>query len=194
MSNPEPNSGWVLSNSQRLGNDDELRFVADRLWPRIKAHVRRKFSNNNSEDGMALAAEVWEAALISVSKTLQRKNRPVVVDMEAYLFGVFLHRFNRAMQRERRREQTFENVDSATDLERISGGQDRKSAPDLERSVQIQEVIENMDAWTRDVFAARVYGYSWREIAEIQGMEESRTRLRFRYLLNKIAARFGYRK
>ena len=192
MSNPESN--WVLFNSKRFGNNEDLKSAADRLWPRIEAHVRHKVSNNNSEDGAAMAAEVWEAVLLSVSKTLQRKNRPAVVDMEAYLFGVFLHRFNRAMRRERRREQTFENVGSGTELGRITGGQDWTSAPDLEKSVQIQEVIENMDAWTKNVFAARVYGYSWREIAQTQGLEESQTRLRFRYLVSKIAARLGYRK
>ena len=114
--------------------------------------------------------------------------------MEAYLFGVFLHRFNRAMVRERRREQTFEKVASAADLEQISSGQDWQSAPDLERSIQVQEIIENMDEWTRTVFAARVYGCSWREIAELDGTEESKARLRFRYALKKIAARLGHRK
>jgi DNA-directed RNA polymerase specialized sigma24 family protein len=194
MSNPESNPGWVLSNAQRFGNNQELRSAADRLWPRIEAHVRHKFSSNKSEDGIALAAEVWESTLVSVSKTLLRKNRPVVVDMEAYLFGVFLHRLNRTMRRERRREQMFETVASTADLERLSGAQDWMSALELEKSAQIQEVIENMDAWTREVFAARAYGYSWREIAELQGMEETQARLRFRYLLSKIAARLGYRK
>ena len=194
MSNPEPSPGWVLSNAQRFGNNQQLRSAADRLWPRIEAHVRHKLSRNNSEDGMALAVEVWEAALISVSKSLQRQNRPAVVDMDSYLFGVFLHRFNRAMRRERRRQETFQSVASETDLEQIPGAQDRASASGMEKSAQIQEVIENMDAWTRDVFAARAYGYSWREIAQLKGMDENRTRLRFRYLLSKIAARLGYRK
>ena len=194
MSNPESDPNWVLSNSQRLGNNEELRAIANRLWPRIQAHVRRKSPKNDSEEGLALAAEVWEAALVSVSKTLERKNRPVVADMEAYLFGVFLHRFNRAMVRERRREQTFEKVASTAELEQLSGGQDWKSATDLERSIQVQEVIENMDEWTRTVFAARVYGCGWREIAAIHGMEESQARLRFRYVLEKIATRLGHRK
>lgn len=143
---------------------------------------------------MALAADVWESTLVSVSKTLQRTHHPAVLDMEAYLFGVFLHRLNRTMRRERRREQMFETVASTADLERISGAQDWMSALELEKSAQIQEVIENMDAWTREVFAARAYGYSWREVAKLQGMEESQARLRFRYLLSKIAARLGYRK
>jgi DNA-directed RNA polymerase specialized sigma24 family protein len=194
MSNPEPNPGWVLSNSQRFGNDEELRATANRLWPRIQLHVRRKFSSKNPEEGTALATEVWEAALLSISKTLQRKNRPVVVDLEAYLFGVFLHRFSRAMRRERRREQVFETRASTAELEQLSGGQDWKSATDMERSVQVQEVVENMDAWTKSVFAARVYGYSWRDIAKVEGMEEGQARLRFRYALRKLAARLGYQK
>src|ERR1019366_2426222 len=85
------------------------------------------------------------------------------------LFGAFLHRFNRALKRERRRQETIELVPSTRELEQLPGARDLKSARDLERSIQVKEAIENMDDWTRKVFAARVYGYSWREIAELHG-------------------------
>ena len=35
-----------------------------------------------------------------------------IVDLEAYLFGVFHHRFNRALKKERRRQETIELVPS----------------------------------------------------------------------------------
>ena len=44
-----------------------------------------------------------------------------------------------------------------------------KSARDLERSVQVKQAVQNMDDWTRKVWTARQYGYSWREIAEQHG-------------------------
>ena len=196
MSNPESKSEGGLPKAQQLHNEDELKAVASRLWPRVQAHARRELGNKNPDDGVALAAEVWEGVLQSVSKTLQRRNETSqrIVDPEAYLFGAFLHRFNRALKRERRRQETIELVPSTRELEQLPGALDLKSARDLERSIQVKEAIENMDDWTRKVFAARVYGYSWREIAELHGLTEHKAKLRFRYALGRLAARLGHGK
>src|ERR1035438_4762594 len=45
----------------------------------------------NPSDSLALATEIWEGVLVSVSKTLQKQNRSTseIVDLDAYLFGVF---------------------------------------------------------------------------------------------------------
>jgi len=39
-----------------------------------------------------------------------------------------------------------------------------------------------------------VNGYSWREIAELYGLNENQAKLRFGHALRKLAARLGYRK
>src|SRR5271157_3534372 len=116
MPSPELNPDWVLSSNspnnkaQPLDHDNELIAVAGRLWPRVPAQARRELANKNSDDSVALAAEVWEGVLQSVSKTLQRGNGKGsgIVDLEAYLFGAFHHRFNRALKKERRRQETIE--------------------------------------------------------------------------------------
>ena len=143
-----------------------------------------------------MAAEVWEGVLQSVSKTLQRRNGKGsgIVDLEAYLFGAFHHRFNRALKKERRRQETIELVPSSRDLEQLPGARDLKSARDLELSIQVKEVVQNMDDWTRRAWAAKVYGYTWREIAENMGLSEHQTKLRFAYALRKLAVRLGYGK
>src|SRR5271157_2943483 len=120
MPSPELNPDWVLSSNspnnkpQPLDHDDELIAVASRLWPGVQAHARRELTNKNSDDSVALAAEVWEGVLQSVSKTLQRRDGKGsgIVDLEAYLFGAFHHRFNRALKKERRRQETIELVPS----------------------------------------------------------------------------------
>lgn len=113
------------------------------------------------------------------------------MDLEAYLFGAFHHRFNRALRKERRRQETIELVPLARDLEQLPGALDSKSAPDLERCIQIKEVIQNMDDWTRNVWTARQYGYSWGAIAKHLGLREHQARLRFRYAINRLRARLG---
>ena len=202
MPSPELNPDWVLSSNSRnnkaqpLAHEDELITVASRLWPRVQAHARRERANQNSDDNVALAAEVWEGVLQSVSKTLQRRNGKGsgIVDLEAYLFGAFHHRFNRALKKERRRQETIELVPSSRDLEQLPGARDLKSARDLELSIQVKEVIQNMDDWTRRAWAAKVYGYTWREIAENMGLSEHQTKLRFGYALRKLAVRLGFGK
>jgi RNA polymerase sigma factor (sigma-70 family) len=196
MSNPESDPEWILSKGRQAKSDDELKAAASRLWPRVQAHVRHKLANKDPDDSMALATEVWETVLQSVSKTLQRRReaRSRIADLDAYLFGIFLHRLNRALRRERRRQQTVEAVPSTRELEQVPGAQDWKSARDLERSLELQEAIANMDTWTREVFAARVNGYAWREIAKMYGLNENQAKLRFGRALRKLAARFGHRK
>src|SRR5271166_6122947 len=202
MPSPELNPDWVLSSSpsetraQPLHPDNELISVASRLWPRVQAHARRALANKNPDDSVALAAEVWEGVLQSVSKTRQGRNGKgaEILDLEAYLFGAFHHRFNRALKKERRRQETIEFVPSSRDLEQLPGARDLKSARDLELSIQVKEVIQNMDDWTRRAWAAKVYGYTWKEIAEHMGLKEHQAKQRFGHALRKLAARLGYGK
>ena len=201
MPSQEFSPEWVLSNSssktkeQSLHSDDELIAVASRLWPRVQAHARKELANKNPDESAALAAEVWESVLQSVSKTLRRRTGKAtgIVDLEAYLFGAFHHRFNRALKKERKRQETIRLV-STGDLAELPGARDTKSPRTMEDSIQVKEVVRNMDDWTRKVWTARQYGYSWREIAEHMGLSEHQAKLRFRYALRKLAARLGYGK
>jgi DNA-directed RNA polymerase specialized sigma24 family protein len=196
MSNSELNPEWVLSNSRQLENNPELTEIASRLWPRVRAHARKQLANQNADDSETLAAEVWESVLRSVSKTLARHHETTstVLNLESYLFGAFLHRFNRALKRERKRQEIIEPLASTRELEQLPGARDWKSADGMERSLQVQEVMDSMDTWTRRVFAARLYGYTWKEIAELHELSESKAKLRFRYALRRLAARLGYGK
>jgi hypothetical protein len=48
-----------------------------------------------------------------------------------------------------------------------------------------------MDEWTRKVWAARQYGYSWREVAIYLGLTEPQAKLRFRYAIGRLRTRLG---
>jgi len=200
MPSPDLSPEWVLSKSSSDKKaqplETELISAASRLWPRVQAHARRELANRNSDDGIALAAEVWEGVLQSVARTVQRRNGtgPSIADLDAYLFGVFHHRFNRTLKKERRRQETIELIPSTRDLELLPGARDSKSQHDLEQSIQVKEVVHNMDDWTRRVWIAKTYGYSWREIAEHVGLSEPTAKARFHNALRKLAARLRYGK
>jgi DNA-directed RNA polymerase specialized sigma24 family protein len=197
MSSRELNPEWVLSaflsNTGRLNQDhvSELAIVARRLWPRVQSHARKELTDGGFDDAIVLATDVWEALLRSVAKTMQRsevKNwQPL--NLEAYLFGAFNHRFNRAVSKERRRRQ--KHLPLGRYLERSRSAVDSAAAADLDRAIQIKEAVESMDEWTRRVWMARRYGLSWKEIAKYLELTEPQAKLRFRYAIGRLRARFS---
>src|ERR1700677_4464417 len=196
MSSRELSPEWVLSSfippiAAPQHEISELIVVARRLWPRIQSHAHREQLGKNSDEAIAFASEVWEGVLRSVAKTIQRSSGRNwrIKNMEAYLFGAFHHRFNRALKKERRRLQTVQHLSSNHDLERLKQAHDSKAVRDLEQSIQLKEAVRNMDEWTRKVWAARQYGYSWKEIAIQLSLTEHQVKLRFRYTIGKLRAR-----
>jgi len=198
MSSHEVGPEWVLSSftSPSPGTQrhiSELISVARRLWPRIQAHAVKEQLQKNPDEVIALASDVWESALQSVGKTVVRSNgRGVPIrDLDAYLFGVFLHRFNRALRKERKRRETFQHFPSTHDLEGLRQAHDSKAAREIEQSAQVKEAIQNMDEWTRKAWIARKYGYSWYEIGIFFGMTDVQAKLKFRYAIAKLREKLG---
>lgn len=197
MSSHEVGPEWVLSSFAPRNRDAQehirqLIEAARRLWPRIRAHAIRQSEPNNLHDAIPLASDVWESALQSVGKTVIRKNgRGVPIrDLDAYLFGVFIHRFNRALKKERRRRQVLHHFPTH-DLELLQQSHNSKAVREIEQSVQVKEVITSMDEWSRKVWVARKYGYSWHEIAVFFGMTDAQAKLKFRYTIARLRKKLG---
>jgi DNA-directed RNA polymerase specialized sigma24 family protein len=198
MSSHEVGPEWVLSSftssSPRIQDQiNELMVVARRLWPRIQAHAVKEQPQRDAEEAVALALDVWESALRSVGKTIVRSNAKGVPirDFDAYLFGIFIHRFNRSLRKERRRREMFRHFPSEKDLEVLRQAHDSKAAREIEQSVQIREAIECMDDWARKVWIARKYGYSWHEIATFFDMTDPQAKLKFRYAISRLREKLG---
>jgi RNA polymerase sigma factor (sigma-70 family) len=199
MSSRELGPEWVLSASlakaEAWDQDDlsELAVVARRLWPGVQAHARKELTNRTSDDAIALATEVWESVLRSVAKTMRRSNgeNRQILNLEAYLFGAFHHRLNRALRKERRRQEMMKHLPLSRDLDRLRQAHNSRAVEDLDRSIQVKQTIESMDDWTRNVWMARQAGYSWKEIAKRLRLTEPQAKLRFRYAIGRLCARFG---
>jgi DNA-directed RNA polymerase specialized sigma24 family protein len=192
---------WVLAtffSSREHPREEitELLETARRLWPSIQAHACKERSGKSREDALALATEVWEGVLQSVAKSLQRASgkRPAIQDLDAYLFGAFHHRFNRALLKERRIREPLEQLAFEDDLGRLQHVHSSEAQRIVEQQIQVREAIEKMDDWTRKIWAARQYGYSWREIAHNFHLTEPQVKLRFRYAITRLRTRFNRRK
>jgi RNA polymerase sigma factor (sigma-70 family) len=195
MHKPDPYGEWVILGSKQEKDqppyplDEELLVAARAAWPHVLAHARRELSDTNfGPDRNTLAADVWESMLRSVARTRQRKSgqRPPISDLQAYLIGAFHHRFNRVLKREHKRVETIETVASTAELERLGGARDTDWASELEQAITVKQVIQHMDDWTKRVWSARQYGYSWKEISTRLGMSEQQTKMRFHRELEKI--------
>ena len=194
MERPDPYGEWVLhqnseaSDSTARAVDETLLAAARAAWPRVLAHARRELEQKDSgAETEALAAEVWEAVLRSVSRALQRKGDrgSSIGDLQGYLFAAFHHRFNRVLKTEQRRRETIELVSSTVDFDRIETAQDTRWVSELERAITVKQVISHMDEWTRKVWQARQFGYSWKEISKRLGLTEQKAKMKFQYGLEK---------
>ena len=199
MDKPDPYGEWVLYGTKQgprgpLAVDEELLTAARAAWPRVLAHVRGElFDKEPGPERRALAADIWDRVLQSVAKTRQRNkdHRPPISDLESYLIGVFHHRFNRFLIQEQRRSETIELVSSVLDLERFEAALDTEWAEQLDRSIAVRQITDRMDAWTKKVWEARQYHYSWKQIATWVGMTEQQVKMKFRYNLEKIRQSIG---
>src|SRR6266704_5309056 len=195
MDKPDPYGEWVLFGTKQgpggppFAVDQELLAAARNAWPHVLAHVRGElFDKALGAERTSLAADIWDQVLRSVAKTRQRNkdHRPPISDLESYLIGVFHHRFNRLLRHEQRRTETIELVSSVLDLERFEAALDTEWAEQLERSIAVRQITDRMDPWTKKVWQARQYEYTWKEIASWLGITEQQAKMKFQYNLEKI--------
>jgi DNA-directed RNA polymerase specialized sigma24 family protein len=193
MERPDPYGEWVLhqntdpNDAAAQAINEKLVAAARAVWPRVLGHARIELRSKNSEaETEALAGEVWESVLKSVSKALQRRRETeVIADLEGYLFAAFHHRFNRLLKAEQRRNDAVELVSSSLEFDQIASAHDTRWVSDLESTIAVKEVISRMDGTTRKIWQARQYGYSWREISRWLGITEQQAKMKFRYGLGK---------
>jgi DNA-directed RNA polymerase specialized sigma24 family protein len=198
MPAPEPRPEWVLSGANpRLDSatENELAKAARSAWPKALAHVRQVQSRNPFDDDGILVAEVWESVLQSVCRTLDRMNgrRGEIGDLEAYLLGSFYHRLRRALKKEQRREETIHLVSSTQELE-VLGKTSHTERHDIEDTLHAKEILDRMDEWSRKVWIAREYGYTWKHIGGVLGIPADSVMLRFRRRMKILRARLSGRR
>ena len=116
--------------------------------------------------------------------------RGEIGDLEAYLLGSFYHRLGRALKKEERLEEVIHLVPSAVELEAFAKTSHARRH-DIEDSAHAREILDRMDNWTREVWVAREYGYSWKHIGHVYGMSALSAMLRFRRRMKILRERLS---
>jgi len=194
MEKSDPYGEWVLRQSKEVKGgtphpvDEQLLAAARGTWPRALAHAKREFDQKNSgTEAEAVAGEVWETVLKAVSRALRRKGdlTSSIDNLQSYLFAAFHHRLNRVLKKEQKRRDTIKLVASTVEFERIESAQDADWVSELDRAITVSQIVAHMDEWTKRVWQARQYGYSWKEIAKRLDLSEQAAKKRFQYGLEK---------
>ena len=198
----EPGPEWVLLSTgagtrAKTAPDHELVEAARSAWPKVLAHARKELSRHGiHSDETGLVTEVWEGVLQSVSQTLERMKgrRGEIADLEAYLLGTFYHRFSRTVRKEQRREEIISLVSTVQELETLGAASRADSWQDIEGDIHAQEIVQRMDSWSREVWVAREYGYSWKDIGDRLGVPGNDVMLRFRRRMSILRERLSRRR
>ena len=191
---PDPYGEWVIRKLQQEtdGNagslPEEVITAARAAWPRVVAHASRELEREGStRESTALAADIWELVLRSVSKALHRKGNYAsqIRDYESYLLSAFRRRFHRFRKAENERREMFQTVSETIDLGLVEGAKDTEWVSEVERAITVSQITDRMDNWTKKIWQARQYGYSWKEISKWSGLSEQAARKKFEYGLEK---------
>jgi DNA-directed RNA polymerase specialized sigma24 family protein len=189
---------WVIRKLQQEAGRDANPFPAEVLaaarvvWPRIPALVAREIKPEGSiREAEALAAEIWEGVLRSVSRAIVRNGNYAssIRDPEAYLLVAFQHRLRRFQKAEHGRRDRFPAASTSLDLGLVEGARDATWILKLERAITVRQISDRMDPWTKKAWQARQFGYSWKEIAARSGLSEQAAKKKFEYGLEKTRQR-----
>jgi len=194
MEKPDPYGEWVIRKileetaTNPRAFPPEVVTAAKAVWPRLAAHTARELEREGSHrESVALAAEIWEKVLRSVSRALRRKADygSSITDFEAYLVRAFHHRFYRLRRMVYERRGRFQEVSGSIEGDLADTALDTDWASELERAITVREIASQMDPWTRKVWQSRQYGYSWKEIAGWLNISEQQAKKKFEYGLEK---------
>jgi len=180
----EPTSKFLVSSSL--------------AWPRVLAHVRNELSHKglNSDEVTSLALEIWEKTLRSVWMTWQLRPSWAgrILNLENYLIGAFHHRLNRHLKQKRRRDSIVE-FRPPEELVQIkdAGNVDEDYALRIHHGIQLEQVYAGMNQNMRRALIARLYGFSWAEIAEKLHIGEQNLIMRVQYAIRKARGRLTRR-
>ena len=197
MERPDPYGEWVLQKVQQETGGNQVPIPAEVLaaaraaWPRIVIHATREFERQGStREAVALAAEIWEAVLRSVARAFHRKGEYAssIGDLESYLLTAFRHRFHRFVKAEQERHEIFQSVSGPFNLDLLETNQNAEWVSELESMIAVRQVTDRMDGWTKKVWQARQYGYSWKEISTWLGITEHQAKMKLQYGLEKTRA------
>ena len=152
----------------------EVYRAAGELWPQAEGFVHSKL--RDCPAGMQL--------MLKAAATVSRKRREQpdqIRDLKAYLWTTFKHFIFDEVEKGNRYE--------PLELEQQPENDARGPSDALDDQILIEEVMAQMDDWTRRVFELRVLGYQFEDIAHMLKMSPHLLRSKFHKEIKKLSRR-----
>ena len=152
----------------------EVYRAAGELWPQAEGFVHSKL--RDCPAGMQL---MFKAAA-AVSR--KRREQPDQIrDLKAYLWTTFKHFISDEVEKGNRYQ--------PLEPEQLPENDARGPSEALDDQILIEEVMAQMDSWTRRVFELRVLGYQFEDIAQMLNMRPHLLRSKFHKEIKKLSRR-----
>jgi len=154
----------------------EVYQAAGELWPQAEIFVNSKL--RDCPAGMRLMLK--SAAAVS----RKRQEQPDQIrDLKAYLWITF----KRHVYDEVEKESRYQSLET----EQLSMSEPHTPSEKLDDQILIEEVMAQMDPWTRKVFELRVIGYQFDDIAKMLKMRPKLLRSKFHKEIKKLSRLFN---
>jgi DNA-directed RNA polymerase specialized sigma24 family protein len=152
----------------------EVYRAAGELWPQAEGFVHSKL--RDCPAGMEL--------MLKAAATVSRKRREQpdqIRDLKAYLWTTFKHFISDEVEKGNRYQLLEPEQQPENDA--------RGPSEALDDQILIEEVMAQMDRWTRRVFELRVLGYQFEDIAQMFNMRPHLLRSKFHKEIKKLSRR-----
>lgn len=148
--------------------------AAGELWPQAEGYADSRL--HDCPAGLRLMLK----AAAAVSRKSQEQPDQIR-DLKAYLWTTFKRLVSEEAEKESR-YQPMETEQRPTNNSHAPSGT-------LDDQILIEEVMAQMDPWTRSVFELRVIGHQFEEIAQILEMRPNLLRSKFHKEIQKLSRR-----
>ena len=169
-------------------NETRLLEASRRLWPAALAMaiIRAAEIPGLPSDPKSITTEIWEEALFSSLRTMDKLGATKIIDLDSYLFAIFSYRLNRYLARERKRQEIIDFVSGSNDLNGLNGAKAESSVEKIETGILLQEALARADDWFRATAWCYCHDFSWEEIGLLFGLTSEQARKRFEYRIGKL--------
>jgi DNA-directed RNA polymerase specialized sigma24 family protein len=181
---PPPNSDPVKEPEEKVEPEsldseherERLEEAARRIRDKANRYAARHLGDG--VQGEEILDDVLQSAITAGSRS--RIERP-----EGYLFRGVVRRVWDLLSH----QPAVDYAGSSSDLDALSGTNNRPSVHEIERNLLVKEIIALMDEETRQIHFRRARGDRWSSIAADLGISEAAAQERFRYGIEKVRAR-----
>ncbi|HKQ74231.1 MAG TPA: hypothetical protein VJ810_11115 [Blastocatellia bacterium] len=153
----------------------EVYRAAGELWPQAESFISSRLHDRPAGWQLMLKAAA------AVSRKLQEQPDQIR-DLKPYLWVTFKRLISDEVEKENRYQSLESEQQPTTDV--------RPSSERLDDQILIQEIMAQMDSWTRKVFELRVLGYQFEDIAQMLGMRPNLLRSKFSKNIKKLCRQF----